>query len=77
MADIPLIDQGFYRNDSGSDRVGGDENGGGDDVFWDGTVAESVVMKTMVVAKYLQVKEKMIQFDFGPLAQVGDVANRL
>lgn len=33
MADIPLIDQGFYRNDSGSDRVGGDENGGGDDVF--------------------------------------------
>lgn len=40
-------------------------------------MAESVVMKTMVVAKYLQVKEKMIQFDFGPLAQVGDVANRL
>ena len=29
MADIPLIDQGFYGNDSGSDRIGGDENDGG------------------------------------------------
>ena len=31
----------------------------------------------MVVAKYLQVEEKMVQFDFGPLAQVGNVASRL
>ena len=77
MADIPLIDQRFYRNDSGSDRIDGDENGGGDDVCWDGTVAESVVMKTRVVAEYLQVEEKKIQFNLGPLAQVGDVANRL
>ena len=29
MADIPLIDQGFYGNDSGSDRISGDENDGG------------------------------------------------
>ena len=31
----------------------------------------------MVVAKYLQVEDKMVQFDFGSLAQVGNVAIRL
>ena len=31
----------------------------------------------MVVAKYLQVEEKMVQFDFGHLAQVENEASKL
>lgn len=31
----------------------------------------------MIVAKYLQVEEKMVQFDFGPLAQVENEASKL
>ena len=31
----------------------------------------------MVMAKYLQVEEKMVHFNFGPLAQVENEASKL